>query len=134
MPRANQTNQTTVTRERDYARLLDDASLMLDGMDARLVKAEAELRRLLGNHQNAVQIMQLISRPGDGYAASVGKRAILNAKVREYQRGVDRQRAETAQTVSDIPVNPDDASKDVDPDEPEPEHTASTNGKVAVAV
>lgn len=127
MPRANQTNQTPVTRERDYARLLDDASLMLDGMDSRIARAERELQNLLGNHQNASKIMQLISRPGDGYAASVGKRAILNAKVREYQRGLDRQNAEAAQTVSDVPVNPDDTSKDV------AESAEHSNGKVPVA-
>jgi hypothetical protein len=128
MPRANQ-NQTNgsddrPTRERDYGRLLDDASLMLDGIDARIAKQDRELRRLLGNHQNAAQIMQMISRPGDGYAASVGKRAILDAKMNEYRRGLARQRAENPPEVkvSDIPVNPDDHSSDV------------PNGKVAVAV
>jgi hypothetical protein len=107
MPSTNPTNGNGNTRKRDYAELLDDASLKLDGLDARIARSERELRRLLGGHQNAEAIMQLISRPGDGYAVNVGKRAVLARQVDVYRAGLEREQRENGQTVSEIPVSPE---------------------------
>ncbi len=109
MARTN--GSTEVKRERDYATLLDDAMLRMDGYSARLSRSERELRRLLGNHQNANQIMQVITRPRDGYGAVSGQMTMLAAKIKLYERGFMEQNA--GRTVVAIPVNPDDDSADV---------------------
>lgn len=127
MPRA-QNGQTTSTRQRDYASLLDNAQLMRDGLQLRLDRMENELRRLLGGHQNANQVMQLLTRSGDGYAVLTAKSTMLDAKIAQYTTGLAEQKRETeVQAVSDIPVNPDDTSKDVEPS------AEVSNGKVKIA-
>ncbi|SRR6266700_4036353 len=85
----------------DYVAMLDDAALKLEGLEARRNRAEAELNRLLGNHENAEKIRQLILRPGDGFAVTVGKAAILDAQAKRYRRLIDAQNATSAPAESD---------------------------------
>jgi hypothetical protein len=85
---ATKNGNVSVTRTRDYARLLDDATLMRDGLEMRETRIMRELDRLLGNHEAKPKIMQLITRPGDGLAAVIGKRSVLDAKVRGYERAL----------------------------------------------
>lgn len=89
----------------DYAALLDDAQLRYDGLMARRARAETELNRLLGNHQNAEQIRQLILRPNDGFAATVGKLAVVDANVKRYQRLLDVNNATPTTVEQPAPVS-----------------------------
>lgn len=134
MPRAQNGHANASTdkpsRQRDYARLLDDERLRRDGLQLRLDRAEVELNRLLGGHQNAAQIMQLVTRPGDGYAAMVGKAAIMDAKIATYTAGLEEQEAEIARKLTAMPVNPADHSNDLPA---EPTNQTEPNGAVKVA-
>src|SRR5215467_10816365 len=131
MPKRTTTNETSTGQPtRDWERLIDDAQLMLDGAAARIERTEREIRRLLGGHQNAAQIMQILGmesgrQPHETYGAMIGKRLGIEAKLKTYRSG---QQNEQARTVSSVPVNPDDTSKDVTVETP------AENGKVAAAV
>lgn len=105
---ANENGKTT--RTRDWVTLHEDTSLALDGVEFRIDRMSRELKRLLGNHQNAAPIMQLLTRPNDGYAAMIAKRTVLAVKVTQYAAKVAEM---SEQTVSEIPLNPDDESTTV---------------------
>lgn len=87
----------------DYAKMLDDWELRADGLEMRRDRAERELRKLLGGHQNANQIMQIITRPGDGYGATVGKLAIADAQVKRYARLLADNTVTPVETVPTAP-------------------------------
>lgn len=113
MSSTNTTNGKSASRapksKSDYAALLDDAQLRADGLEMRRERSERELRRLLGGHENANQIMQVITRPGDGYGSTVGKLAVVTAAVQRYQRLVDAN-AESTETT-EVPLTPTEATE-----------------------
>jgi hypothetical protein len=99
MPKANGTNGTAVKAAKaatDYAKLLDDAELMRDGLQLRVDRSTRELNRLLGEHPRAAEIRQLFDRTAVNY----GKLQLAERQVTRYTRLV------ADQTVTEVTAPP----------------------------
>jgi hypothetical protein len=108
MANSNGTATRTVKSATDYPELLDAAEIRRDGLEVRVRRAEAHIRKLLGGHQNAEAIMQTILRPGDGLAVAAGKLALAERDVVRYQRLIARQAEDAPTVVSEMPTTPSD--------------------------
>lgn len=64
----------------DYARLADEAELLLDGITARVNRSAKEITRLLGDHPQREAIMQAFNR----YATNVANQTEIQARHQRY--------------------------------------------------
>src|SRR5262245_9099310 len=95
--KANGTNGTARGKAAtDYAKLLDDAELMRDGLQLRVDRSMRELGRLLGDHPKGTEIRQLFERTAVNY----GKLQLAERQVTRYTRLV------ADQTVTEVTAPP----------------------------
>lgn len=87
----------------DYGKAFEEWDDRAEGLERKVERSERELRRLLGGHENATKIMQIIDRPHDGYGALVARRTVAIHMRDRAKRLLD---ASTVTPVVSIPIAP----------------------------